>query len=55
MNLPKALLGAMLVGLTVQTTACKKGETPEPKEKQVGKPEAKAPQPPANCPGCGLG
>lgn len=55
MNLPKTLLGAMLVGLAVQTTGCKKGETPEPKEKQVAKPGDKVVQPPANCPACGLG
>lgn len=53
MKLPKALLGAMLVGLAVQTTGCgNKGNDPKPKGEQAGKPSKKTPD---NCPACGMG
>lgn len=54
MKLPKALLGAILVGMTVQATSCTKKDAPEPRGEQVGKKgkEAKAPD---YCPGCGMG
>jgi hypothetical protein len=51
MKLSQAVLGAVLVGLTVQTTSCIKKGDPTPKEEQ-GK---KNPKVPDNCPGCGLG
>ena len=53
MKLPKALLGAMLVGMTAQlATSCTTGETPKPKE-ESGKKSTKIT--PDNCPGCGMG
>jgi hypothetical protein len=52
MKLPKTLLGAILVGITVQAAGCKK-ETPAPKgEEKNGKEVVKAPD---NCPACGMG
>ncbi|MBD2766340.1 hypothetical protein IC235_00360 [Hymenobacter sp. BT664] len=52
MKLPKTLLGAILVGITVQATGCKK-ETPTPKsEGKSGKETVKTPD---NCPACGMG
>ncbi|WP_258049066.1 DUF692 family multinuclear iron-containing protein [Hymenobacter sp. NBH84] len=37
MKLSKALLGAVLVGITAQTTACTKGDEPAPKGEKVAK------------------
>ncbi|WP_167855232.1 hypothetical protein [Hymenobacter wooponensis] len=54
MKLSQAVLGAVLVGLTVQTTSCIKKDDPTPKEEQ-GKPSKKSPKVPDSCPGCGLG
>ena len=51
MKLSKALLSAILVGVTVQTiTSCNKKDEPKPttQTNQNGKE-------PNNCPGCGLG
>jgi hypothetical protein len=53
MKLPKALLGAILVGVTVQATGCSKKGSPEPKEKQGEKKETTTT--PDNCPACGMG
>lgn len=55
MKLPKTLLGAMLVGMAVQTTGCKKDNEPAPKGEKVSKLVVGSPAPPANCPGCGMG
>ncbi|WP_233635912.1 chryseobasin-related MNIO class RiPP peptide [Hymenobacter setariae] len=55
MKLSKALLGAILVGVTVQTTtSCGKKGDPKPKEvgAQANSGEKKEP---FNCPACGLG
>jgi hypothetical protein len=47
MKLSKALLSAILIGITVQTiTSCKKDKLPEVKK------EAKQP---VSCPACGMG
>lgn len=55
MKLSKALLGAIVVGITVQTTvSCSKKNTPEPKE-QAAKQGKGTSQVPNNCPGCGMG
>jgi hypothetical protein len=55
MKLPKALLGAVVVGITVQATvSCSKKEAPEPKE-QTAKGEKAPVRAPDNCPGCGMG
>lgn len=54
MKLQKALLGAILVGITVQTTACTE-ELPGPKTEkgdEKGKGVVKVPD---NCPACGMG
>jgi hypothetical protein len=54
MKLSQAVLGAVLVGLTAQTTSCIKKGDPTPKEEQ-GKTGSKTPKVPDNCPACGLG
>jgi hypothetical protein len=52
MKLSKALLSAMLVGVTVQTiTSCNKKGEPKPLT-ETNQKETKEPN---NCPGCGLG
>ncbi|SKD06781.1 hypothetical protein SAMN05660461_3555 [Chitinophaga ginsengisegetis] len=52
MKLPKSLLGAILLGITVQTTtSCNKDKSVKPKEK---KEEVKKPYE-NGCPGCGMG
>ncbi|MBO3269798.1 hypothetical protein MUN82_06850 [Hymenobacter aerilatus] len=53
MKLSKALLGAVLVGITAQTTACTKGDEPAPKGEKVAKGSEK--KTPVYCPACGLG
>lgn len=52
MKLPKALLGAILVGVAVQSTSCIKKDDPAPKE---GQQKGGKSAPPVNCPACGLG
>ncbi|WP_156176087.1 chryseobasin-related MNIO class RiPP peptide [Hymenobacter terrenus] len=55
MKLPKSLLGALLVGITVQaTTSCSEKSKPEPKEK-TAKGEKETVPPPYACQGCGMG
>jgi hypothetical protein len=54
MKLPKALLGAILVGITVQATSCSKEDAPKPKE-EVGKNGKEVSKTPVNCPACGMG
>ena len=53
MKLSKSLLGAILIGITVQTitVSCGKDNLPEPKEKK----ETKKDQPLDSCPACGMG
>ena len=55
MKLSKALLGAIVVGITAQATvSCTKKNAPEPKEQATQ--SAKEPvRPPDNCPACGMG
>lgn len=52
MKLPKALIGAILVGIMAQTTSCTKGELPMPDAEKGGKQVIKEPY---NCPACGMG
>jgi hypothetical protein len=58
MKLSKALLAAMLTGITLQTvTSCTKEKDPpskEEKEKEKEEEEKKKPFP-YNCPACGMG
>lgn len=57
MKLPKSLLGAILVGISMQTvTSCKKDQAPTVKEqkKEIKKPEDGI-NTPDNCPACGMG
>ncbi len=51
MKLSKSLLGAILIGIAIETTvvSCGKDDQPKPKEKP------KQEQPLANCPFCGMG
>ncbi|MDF7814827.1 hypothetical protein P1X16_25845 [Hymenobacter sp. YC55] len=55
MKLPKVLLGAILVGITVQTTSCTKKDAPEPNGENVGKKGKEEAKVPFNCPACGMG
>jgi hypothetical protein len=55
MKLPKALLGAIVVGLAVQATSCTKKNDPTPKGEQATKNAKGESQMPANCPACGMG
>ena len=55
MKLSKALLGAILIGITVQTTAsCKKDKETSLFEK-IKKEAEKKKTPYYSCPGCGMG
>jgi hypothetical protein len=55
MKLSKALLSAILVGVTVQaTTSCNKKEDPEPKTTAT-QASGNGAKEPINCPACGLG
>ena len=57
MKLPKALIGAIAVGVAVQaTTSCgSKKNDPAPKEEQAAKTGQQNGPQPFNCPACGLG
>ena len=53
MKLPKALLGAIVIGIAVQATSCGKDkETLADKEKKEAKKDNDQKEP---CPACGLG
>ncbi len=55
MKLPKALLGTIVVGITLQATvSCSKKNAPEPKE-QATKGQKEPVRTPYDCPGCGMG
>ncbi|MBX0291653.1 hypothetical protein K3G63_14475 [Hymenobacter sp. HSC-4F20] len=54
MKLSKALLSAVVVGLTVQATGCTTND-PTPKGEDGKKTESESSKTPANCPGCGMG
>ncbi|GAB2773774.1 hypothetical protein GCM10027175_09510 [Hymenobacter latericoloratus] len=54
MKLSKAVLGAIVVGLTVQAAGCKDND-PTPNGEKGKKTEKESGQPPVNCPACGLG
>jgi len=53
MNLPKTLLSAILLGITLQTTGCIHDEAPQPDPEE----QAENGEDPYkyNCPGCGMG
>ncbi|WP_181885111.1 chryseobasin-related MNIO class RiPP peptide [Pontibacter diazotrophicus] len=55
MKIPKALLGAILVGITVQTTGCTQEELPGPRTEQGGEKGKEVVKVPDNCPACGMG
>ncbi|AHJ96965.1 chryseobasin-related MNIO class RiPP peptide [Hymenobacter swuensis] len=57
MKIPQAVLGAVLVGLAVQTTGCSSKNDPKPKQtsEQEAKKSGEASKEPINCPACGLG
>ncbi|RDC64964.1 chryseobasin-related MNIO class RiPP peptide [Adhaeribacter pallidiroseus] len=57
MNLPKALLSAILLGITVHTTtSCTdKNELPGPKTEKEKTSKTPEKNDPGNCPGCGMG
>ena len=55
MKLSKALLGAVVVGITAQATvSCAKKNAPQPKE-QATQSEKEPVRAPDNCPACGMG
>lgn len=50
MKLPKLLIGALVIGLAVQTAGCKKETLPKTEaEKEVAKKNL------GSCPACGMG
>ncbi|MGV3538967.1 MAG: hypothetical protein ACO1OQ_04105 [Rufibacter sp.] len=57
MKLPKSVLGAILLGITVQTTSCiGEEELPQPTAEQEKGSSENGPKPsPINCPACGMG
>ncbi|MDJ0364801.1 hypothetical protein QMK33_06525 [Hymenobacter sp. H14-R3] len=55
MKLPKALLGAILVGVAVQAVGCKKGDEPTLKGEKAANATKEGPRIPDNCPACGMG
>ncbi|WP_165903738.1 hypothetical protein [Hymenobacter gummosus] len=52
MKLPKAVLGAVLVGLAVQTTSCIKKDEVKPNGEKTGQKGGKTID---SCPACGMG
>nr|WP_295866273.1 hypothetical protein [uncultured Chitinophaga sp.] len=56
MKLPKSLLGAILVGITLQTaTSCKKEKLPTAQEEKKKQDEEFKKRFPDGCPACGMG
>ncbi len=56
MKLSKALLSAILLGITVQTTtSCEEKELPQPNSEQGENSKESEKEIPANCPACGMG
>lgn len=55
MKLSKALLGAILLGITVQTTGCKEKELPGPKSEKEESGKKGEKTVPVSCPMCGMG
>ncbi|WP_207426253.1 hypothetical protein [Pedobacter sp. SYSU D00535] len=54
MKLPKALLGAILLGVTLQTTSCEAEDEASPEQEQAAKEKTtKTTSDP--CPACGMG
>lgn len=51
MKLPKKLLGAILIGVTIQITACDKEDETKPTEKEQTEEQKYL----GNCPACGMG
>lgn len=54
MKLPKALIGAILIGITIQTTGCDKDDPAKPDTQQASG-SNKIKNVPDNCPACGMG
>jgi hypothetical protein len=52
MKLPKAVLGAVLVGLAVQATSCVKKDDAKPKGEKTSEKGGKTID---SCPACGMG
>ncbi len=57
MELSKALLGAMLLGIAVQTTSCTKGDDKKVKPSTTHQESTTVPNAEGNepCPACGMG
>lgn len=55
MKLPKVLLGAIAVGITVQATSCGKKNDPTPQKSPILTGQKIANPSLDNCPACGLG
>lgn len=57
MELPKALLGAILLGIAVESSSCQKcDDMPQPTTEQTdGEQTIAVPQPADPCPACGMG
>ena len=55
MELSKALLGALLLGIAVETTSCTKDESKNVKPNTTEQTNSSENITPANCPACGMG
>jgi len=57
MKIPKSLIGAILVGIAVQTTttSCEKKDNDSLKQEQKQASDVDHNQPPYDCPACGMG
>jgi hypothetical protein len=55
MKLPKLLLGAMLLGIAVETTSCSKKNHEVTPTDQVNNNPTNQPEPTEPCPACGMG
>ena len=54
MKLSKALIGAILIGITIQTTGCDKDESTKP-DTETSPETGNKKNFPDSCPGCGMG
>ncbi len=54
MKLSKALIGAILIGISIQTSGCDKEESAKPDTEETSGSEG-IKNIPDNCPGCGMG
>jgi hypothetical protein len=57
MKLSKSLLGAIMIGITIQTTvvSCGKDEQPKPKDNKVKQSSSQPERNIGSCPACGMG